>query len=89
MAEHPTRNRPECEASWAQAPERLVGTVVACPEYYCGKADVAVTWDAFGVPVYEPHIAAVKNGKPARRVGPLGYRDEAGQWQVADREDAA
>lgn len=79
----------QCPESWAVARSGLeAGMVVACPEGTCA-AQVAVTVDRVGFLTYEPHAYQPKPAKPARRAGPLGYIDEAGQWQVADREDAA
>ena len=50
----------QCEASYRVADGHRIRTVVACPDAACRKPDVAVTEDAFGLPVFEPHLVAAE-----------------------------
>ncbi|HEV2928435.1 MAG TPA: hypothetical protein VGW74_07070 [Propionibacteriaceae bacterium] len=55
----------QCPSSYEATTADRLGRVMACPARGCGKADVAVTPDAFGVPVFEPHAYAPKSARPA------------------------
>lgn len=67
-----------CDASYRPADARLLGHVVDCPDPFCAKDDVVVSWDVVEGPAYEPHMFEVKRAKPKGHC-PDCRRDEDGK----------